>query len=1108
MRRVALVGVVAIALLTSTGIAQQAGTAASAAQTLTGMTWRFVGPYRGGRTLAVSGVVGDGKTFYLGAVDGGVWKTVDAGASWQPMFDAEPVQSIGALEVAPSDPNIIYVGTGEGCMRYDNAYGNGMYKSTDAGKTWSHIGLDDSQHIPRLLVDPKNPDRVFVAAAGHAQGPNKERGVYRTTDGGKSWTQVLFKDEKTGAVDLSLDPADANIVYASLYETMLTPWGSSSGGPGSGLYKSTDGGDHWTMLTGHGLPDGVLGKINVAVGADSKTVYAQIEAKAGGLYVSKDAGATWTLVNDGDAYRQRAWYFNHVFADPKNPDEVYALNTGVFRSTDGGKTFRSIHGSDSHGLWIDPTNTDRMITSNDGGASISVNGGQGWTAQNNQPTAQFYHVDADDQTYWEIYGEQQDSGSVAIPSHTDHNGIFASDVHSVGGGESGWAVPSPDGQYVYAGNYMTLSRWSKSGADSGSINPWPENSMGWGAATLEHRFQWTAPIALSPFDPSTVYYGGEILYKSTDRGSHWTKISKDLTRNDKTKQQSSGGPITQDNTSAEYYDTIFCIAESPKQKGLIWVGTDDGLVQLTRDGGTTWTDVTPPELKQYPQKEWSKIGIVAPSPFDAGAVFVAARRNKMDDFAPYAYKTNDFGKTWTKIVTGIPVGAYVNAIKPDIEKRGLLFAGTELGVYVSFNDGAAWQPLQFNLPHASVRDLVVHKDSLAIATHGRAFWILDDVSPLRDWTDQVAAAAVTLFKPPAVYRERGGGRGGGGGGRGGGGAVAQTPTGLSTPNPPAGPVFVDYVLKSKPAGPVTIAILDPSGRELRSYSSAGNVSASAAAAPPAAPAPAAAAAAAGRGGRGGAGAGGRGGGGGGAVDAQVNVPVEVGFNRFAAPIPTPPPSTEPVHCIPGEVLWGGGGGGRGGGAMPPVGMFSVKLTVDGKSYTQPLHITMDPKLHISDADMMEQYNLAAKVTSETNDLKDAVNDMLSLQKQFADLPGGKALSDKLQAVVEVMANLHSKSQEDPLNYAIGLDNKLGDFAGTVSGGEGKPTEGVMEVFHDLDSQYTAIMAKWKAIQTTDIPAFNTRQTASGGKAIAPGPRPAACGGGRGGGGGGGGGGGD
>ena len=1055
---------------------------------LDGMQWRFVGPYRGGRTLAVSGVVGDAKTFYLGAVDGGVWKTVDAGESWSPLFDAEPVQSIGALEVAPSDPNVIYVGTGEGCLRNDISYGNGMYKSTDAGKTWTHIGLDDSQHIPRLAIDPKNPDRVFVAALGHASGPNPERGVYRSLDGGKSWKQVLFKDDKTGAVDLSFDPADANVIYASLYQQIRLPWGASSGGPGSGLYKSTDGGDHWTLLTGHGLPDGVLGKINVAVGADSKTVYAQIEAKEGGLYVSKDAAATWTRVNDSDEYRQRAWYFNHVFADPKNPDEVYALNTGVFRSTDGGKTFHSIHGADSHGLWIDPTDTKRMITSNDGGASITLTGGnspQDWTQQSNQPTAQFYHVDADDQAYWEIYGEQQDSGSVAIPSHTDHGGIFASDVHGVGGGESGWAVPSPDGQYVYAGNYMALSRWSKSGADNASINPWPENSMGWGAATLEHRFQWTAPIALSPFDSNTVYYGGEILYKSTDRGSHWTKISKDLTRNDKSKQQSSGGPITQDNTSAEYYDVIFSIAESPKQKGLIWVGTDDGLVQLTRDAGTTWTDVTPPELKQYPQKEWAKVGIVAPSPFDAGTVYVAARRNKMDDFAPYAFKSSDYGKTWTKIVTGIPMGSYVNSIKPDTEKRGLLFAGTELGVYVSLDDGAAWQPLQFNLPHVSVRDLIVHDDSLAIATHGRAFWILDDLSPLRNWPAQTASAPVTLFAPPVVYRERGGGRGGGGFGGRGGPATPQA-TGLSTPNPPAGPVFVDYILRAKPAGPVTLAILDPSGREVHTYSSANNVVATSTA--EAAPA----VTAGGGRGAGGRGAGGRGGFGG-APAGPVNVPIEVGFNRFAAPIPTPPPSNEPVHCIPGEVQWGGGGRG-GGGAMPPVGAFSVKLTVDGQTYTQPLHITTDPRLHVSDADAMDQYNLATKVASQANDLHDAVNDMLSLQKQLADLPNGKALSDKMQAVIEVMANLHSKASEDPLNYAIGLDNKLGDFAGSVSGGEGKPTEGMMEVYNDLEPQYVAIMAKWKAIQTTDIPAFNA---ASGGKTIAAGPRPTACGGGRG-----------
>lgn len=1049
---------------------QAGGGTSNPEQLLQGMTWRFVGPFRAGRTLAVGGVAGDAKTFYLGSVDGGVWKTTDGGQNWEPIFDAEPVQSIGALEVAPSDPNIIYVGTGEGAIRNDISYGNGVYKSTDAGKTWTHIGLDDSQHIPRLLIDPKNPNRVFVAALGHASGPNRERGIYRTLDGGQTWKQVLFKDDKTGGGDLSFDPADSNVIYASLYEQIRLPWGASSGGPGSGLYKSTDGGDHWTLLAGHGLPSGVLGKVTVAVGADSKTVYSQIEAKDGGLYVSKDAGATWTRVNADDQFRQRAWYFSHIFADPKNPDEVYELNTGVFRSTDGGKTFgRAIHGADSHGLWIDPTDTNRLITSNDGGAEITQNGGQTWTNTANQATAQYYHVDTDDQVNWELYGEQQDAGSVAIPTRTDHNGIFQSDTHGVGGGESGWAVPSPDGEFVYAGNYMALSRWSKSG-ETVSINPWPENSMGWGAATLEHRFQWTAPIALSPFDPNTVYYGGEILYKSTDRGSHWTKISKDLTRNDKSKEQSSGGPITQDNTSAEYYDVIFCIAESPKQRGLIWVGTDDGLVQLTRDDGKTWADVTPPELKEAP-KEWAKIGIVAPSPFEAGTVYVAARRNKLDDFAPYAFKSTDYGRTWTKIVTGIPNGSYVNSIKPDTTKPGLLFAGTELGVYVSFNDGSSWQPLQFNLPHTSVRDLVIHKDSLAIATHGRAFWILDDISPLRDLSAQPASAPVILFKPAVVYRERGGGGRGGFGGR--GGAPVPQPGGFSTPNPPTGPVFVDYVLKTKPAGPVTLEILDPAGREVHTYSSANLPPAPAEAPPP------------GRGGRGF----------GGAPAAPVKVPAEVGFNRFAAPAPTTLAAVEAPHCIPNEVLWGGGGGGRGrGAAVPPVGLFSVKLTVDGHSYTQPLQITYDPRLRVSDADAMEQYNLAQKVEGQANDLHDAVNDMVSLQKQLADLPNGKELGDKMQAVIDIMANLRSTSGEDPLNYAIGLDNKLMDFAGSVSGGEGKPTEGMMEVYNDLEPQYVSVMAKWKAIQTTDIPAFNARQTSSGGKTITAGPQPADCGG--------------
>ena len=521
-------------------------------QALANLHYRLIGPFNGARVLAVSGIPGDAKDFYFGSVDGGVWKTTDAGESWRPLFDGQDIQSIGAIEVAPSDPNVIYVGTGEGCLRNDISYGNGMYKSTDAGKTWQHIGLEDSQHISRVLVDPKDPNRVFVAAMGHASGPNAERGIFRTTDGGKTWQKVLYKDDKTGGVDVAFDPNNTQILYAGLYQFIRLPWRSDSGGPGSGLYKSTDGGSTWTQLTGNGLPSGVWGKIGVAVGANSSRVYALIEAKDGGIYVSDNAGGSWKLVNNDDEYRQRAWYFSHIFADPKSVDTVYVENTGLFRSTDGGKKFDAIHGGDSHGLWIDPQNPTHLMTSSDEGAFISLDNGKTWSTNLNQPTGQFYSIATDDDVNYHVYGEKQDAGSVVIATRTNHGVITPNDQYSAAGGESGWMMPKPhDSNIVYGESYDgDMSRYDVKTGFSTPIGPYPNNPMGHGDVDMKYRFQWSAPIATSPFDDNTVYYGGNVLFKSTDMGDHWTIISPDLTRNDKSKQQSSGGPITQDNTSA------------------------------------------------------------------------------------------------------------------------------------------------------------------------------------------------------------------------------------------------------------------------------------------------------------------------------------------------------------------------------------------------------------------------------------------------------------------------------------------------------------------------------------------------------------------------------
>jgi len=727
---------------------------------LKGLTWRLVGPFRGGRVLAVSGVVNDPFTYYFGGVSGGVWKTTDGGFNWQPISDKFKINSVGAIAVSESDPNVIYVGSGEAAYRGNIVGGEGVYKSTDAGKTWKLSGLPDSEHIARIVIDPKNPDRVFVAAMGHAYGQNAERGVFRSTDGGKNWEKVLYKDEKTGAVDITFDPTNPSILFAALYESQRMPWGAISGGPGSGLYRSADGGSTWKHLEGDGLPTGVLGKIGVTVSAaNPNRVWAQIEAQKGGLYRSDDGGQKWQLINDNDNFRQRAWYYTYVFADPKNPDGLYNLNTGMWHSTDGGKTFRVVpapHG-DHHGLWIDPNNPRRMINSNDGGANISINGGETWSAQDTQPTAQFYHVITDDRFPYYIYGAQQDNTTVAIASRTDHNGIDRTDWYTVGGCESGYIAPYPkDANIVYAGCYGGhITRLNKHTGEEAEVNAWPLNPIGAGAADLKYRFQWTAPIVISPFNRDVIYHGSQMVMKTTDHGMSWTEISPDLTRNDKSKQQSAGGPITQDNTSVEYYDVVFTIVESPLQKDLIWAGTDDGLIHVTQDGGKSWSNVTP---KGIP--DWSRISLIEASPFDAGTAYAAVERHELDDAAPYIYKTTDFGKSWTRIEGDLPAKAFVHAVREDPKRKGLLFAATEQGVFFSPDNGAHWRSLQRNLPMSSIRDIVVKDNDLVVATHGRSFWVLDDISPVRELTPETANAEAFLYTPAPAYRFFGGpGRG-------------------------------------------------------------------------------------------------------------------------------------------------------------------------------------------------------------------------------------------------------------------------------------------------------------------------------------------------------------
>ncbi len=1052
-----------------------------------GLTWRLIGPFRGGRVLAVSGVNGDQNTYYFGGVGGGVWKTTDGGLTWRPVTDKvkDMSPSIGAIAVAPSDANVVYAATGEACIRGNIIAGNGVYKSTDAGKTWSFSGLRDTLSIGRIIVHPKNPDIAFVAALGHPFGPNPERGIFRTTDGGKSWNKVLFKDENTGGIDIAFDPANPNTLFAGLWQARRSPWSMDSGGPGSGLYRSTDGGNTWKHLSGHGLPEGTIGRIGVAVAyGNSNRVWALVEADKGGLFRSDDGGDTWTLTNSDRQYRQRAFYYTHVFADPRSPEGVYILNTGMYRSIDGGKTFRPIrvpHG-DNHGLWIDPANPDRMIESNDGGANVSTNGGASWTTQGNQPTAQFYHVVADERFPYYVYGAQQDNSTVGIAS-ANEGGIDRPSWYPVGGGESGYIAPDPhDPQIVYAGSYGgEITRYDHRTEELQNITPWPLNPIGSGAIDQKYRFQWTEPIVFSPHDPNTLYFAAQVLFKTTDNGMHWQIISPDLTRNDKSKQQPSGGPITKDNTGIEVYDTIFSVVESPKQKDLIWTGSDDGLVQITRDGGKNWANVTPKDLP-----EWGTVSMIEASPYDAGTAYVAVERHRMDDFAPYIFKTTDFGKTWTNLSKGIPAGDYVHAVREDRQRKGLLYAGTEKGVYVSFDDGGSWQSLQLNLPVSPVNDLIVHNNDVIAATHGRAFWILDDVAPLQQYKPDFANEEVHLYTPsPANHTTFRGGFGGGGGAVGQNppnGAViyyslktalkgpetrkAAVPAATVTPakptvegkepgqtkpaNAPAPPKPETTATEVEAAGknpPITLEILDSKGQVIRKY-------------PPKKP----------------------------ADDSgddegfgfrppNRGLPVEAGLNRFVWDM-----HYEDASSVPHSPLWGGGI--EGPEALP--GKYELRLTVNGKSYTSPLEIQPDPRLKLTQEDLQKQFDLLLKIRERVTQTHDAVNKIRdirsqinALNKRLENSPQAKAVADagkqldkKMTEVEEALIQTKAKSGQDVLNYPIRLNNQLVALGGVVSSADSAPTQASYEVFDMLSKQLDVQLTKWNQILTVDVPAYN------------------------------------
>ncbi|HTS08868.1 MAG TPA: glycosyl hydrolase [Candidatus Eisenbacteria bacterium] len=1002
-----------------------------------GMKYRLIGPFRGGRSLTAAGIPGDPTTYYFGATGGGVWKSTDGAMTWSSVFDKEGTSAIGSIAVANSNHNIVYVGTGEACIRGNISHGDGVYKTLDGGKNWKNVGLKDSRAIGKVIVNPTNPDIVFVAALGHPYGPNIERGIFRTTDGGKTWDKVLYKDENTGGVDVAFDPHNPNTIFAALWQARRTSWSMTSGGPGSGLYRSTDGGTTWKHLEEHGLPKGPYGKIGVAVAANSDRVYALIEAHNpdGGLYRSDDGGESWELVNASHSLWQRPWYYMHVIADPRDENVLYIMDVDAYKSTDGGHLFNKVrvpHG-DNHGLWIDPLNTRRMIASNDGGVTVTLDGGKNWTPQDNQPTAQFYHVITDAATPYRVYGAQQDSGTVAIISRSDDGSISQNDWYDVGGGEAGYIAPyPPDPNIVYAADYQgNITRYDRHIGQVKEITEQPELSDAHGAANLEHRFQWTAPVMISPHDPNTLYHGGEVLFKTTDGGVHWQPISPDLTRNDKEKQKVSGGDITLDDSGTEYYDTIFALAESPITKGLIWVGTDDGLIQLTRDEGKTWTNVTPKDMP-----EWSRISQIDPSPLDAGTAYVAVDRHQFDELKPYIYKTADYGKTWTKLGQGIPDRTFVRVVREDPKKRGLLYAGTEEGVYVSFNDGANWRPLKLNLPTTPVHDLVIKDNDLVVATHGRAFWILDDLSPLRQYSDEVAQKDIFLYTPATAYRIQAGVGG------------ERHPSKRTGQNPPAGAVIY-YFLKDAPKSDTEakVEILDASGNVIRKYSSTEYNTLEEPPDPD-------------------------------DKKPEKELKPEAGLNRFVWDL-----RYEEAHRVPGYYLWEYGNGARGPVAVP--GHYQVRLTVGGKSQAAGFDLKLDPRVKVSQADLEAQFNLLLQTRDELSKVYDTVNQIQDVRSQLAGLKrrlpenasvktivsAADDLDKKLSAVRDDFVNLEISANEDSLAYPPQLDAKLAFLAMAAGGADSAPTEAEQRQFEKLKRQSGELISRWEDIQRRDLAAF-------------------------------------
>jgi photosystem II stability/assembly factor-like uncharacterized protein len=994
------------------------------ASLLSNVKYRLLGPFRGGRSGAVAGSYKSKNTFYFGATGGGVWKSTDAGNNWKNISDKYFGSSIGAVEVAPSNENIVYVGEGENTMRGNVSEGlGGMWKSEDAGKTWKNIGLKDGRHITNIIIHPTDPNTVWAGVMGHLFGPNKERGIFKTTDGGKTWKQVLYVNEQTGCSDLVMEPGNPSVLYAGTWRLIRTPYSLESGGEGSGLWKSTDGGETWTNIsTTKGLPKGIWGIVGVAVAPSNvDKIYAIIENEKGGLYMSADGGQTWNLQSGDNNIRQRAWYYTKVFVDPKNENIVYCPNVNFMKSRDGGKTFQSLrtpHG-DHHDLWIDPEDGKRMIVADDGGAQVSFDEGNNWSSYMNQPTSQLYRVTTDNSFPYRVLAAQQDNSTLRIRSATYGSYITEQDWDVTAGAESGYVVADPTNpDIVYGGNYGGyLSRLDHRTGENRAVSVWPDNPMGAGADVLKYRFQWNFPIFFSPHNPKRLYAAGNALFMTENEGASWTQISPDLTTNDKAKQVSSGGPITKDNTSVEYYCTIFTATESELEKDLLWTGSDDGLVNMSRDGGKTWTNVTPKDAPKWIM--WNAIEV---DPFKKGSAYITGTRYKLDDYAPYVYKTEDYGQTWKQITSGIDPMHFTRVVRADKKRQGLLYAGTEFGMYISYDDGTSWQSFQLNLPVVPITDLIIKNNDLIVGTQGRALWIIDDLSMVQQLDPSIKSKSLYAYKSNPAYRMPSS--------MGRWGMTASTPANVGM-NPAKGPVLNFYAANVTDSSTGSVAILDKTKKSIARVT----------------------------------------------TDSKTNpIKLKKGNNQFVWDMQYP--GAERIEDL---ILWNGVPGSIT--AIP--GNYTAVVRVDKDSVEIPFTILADPNYHCSQQDYEAQLDFLLQVQGKFNETMKAIKDIRAARTQMNDFVSkqGKdcpkevkqmadSLSKALTAVEEKLHQTKAKSGQDVLNFPIRLDDKLGGVFDMASSGNMAPSKQAKDVYVELSAQVDAEIKTLKGILDNGLKAFN------------------------------------